>query len=87
MADILEVGIGGHYLGRRSTRAFARSEVWRPALFSRGGGEAGAPRAPLLKRAVARADELLATHEVAPLSEDAEREIAAILASHADRCP
>jgi trimethylamine---corrinoid protein Co-methyltransferase len=83
--DIVEVGIGGHYLGRRSTRTHARTEIWRPALFARGGGEAGAPKASLLERAVARAHELLATHEVTPLSDDAEREIEAILAAHAAR--
>jgi hypothetical protein len=31
---------------------------------------------------VARARDLLATHEVAPLSEDAEREIDAVVAAH-----
>ncbi len=36
MDDILEVGIGGHFLARRSTRAYSRSEVWRPQVFQRG---------------------------------------------------
>ena len=85
MDDIVEVGIGGHYLGRRSTRTHARTEVWRPALFARGGGEAGAPARTLLERAVERANELLATHEVIPLGESAEHEIEAILAAHAAR--
>lgn len=85
MDDILEVGIGGHYLGRRSTRTHARGEVWRPTLFARGGGEAGAPNESLLERAVARAHELLEAHQVPPLAEDAEREIEAILAAHAAR--
>ncbi len=83
--DILEVGIGGHYLGRRSTRAFARSEVWRPALFARSGAEAASHGESLLERAVARANELLATHEVTPLGEGAEREIEAVLAAYAAR--
>ena len=85
MDDIVEVGIGGHYLGRRSTRTHARNEVWRPALFARGGGEAGAPAQTLLERAVERANELLATHEVTPLGEAAEHEIETILAAHAAR--
>ena len=34
--DITAVGIGGHFLGRKSTRQFARTEVWRPAVFQRG---------------------------------------------------
>ena len=29
--DIRAVGIGGHFLGRKSTRRFGRTEVWRPA--------------------------------------------------------
>jgi trimethylamine:corrinoid methyltransferase-like protein len=85
MDDIAEVGIGGHYLGRRSTRSHARSEVWRPALFARGGGEAGAPLRPLLERAVEYAHGLLGSHAVAPLDESAEREIDAILAAHEAR--
>ena len=36
MDDILEVGIGGHFLGRRSTRQHARTEVWRPRAFRKG---------------------------------------------------
>jgi trimethylamine---corrinoid protein Co-methyltransferase len=81
LGDILEVGIGGHYLSRRSTRRFARTEVWRPAVFRRGPDEASAaPQGALLERAVARAHELLATHDVLPLDDPAEREIEAILA-------
>ena len=34
MDDILEVGIGGHFLGRKSTRAFSRTEVWRSGRLS-----------------------------------------------------
>lgn len=86
MDDIMEVGIGGHYLGRRSTRRYARTEVWRPASFQRGTFEefAGSGRS-LLEQAVARAEALIATHEVTPLSEAAEREIDAIVAAHAAR--
>lgn len=92
--DIIEVGIGGHFLGRRSTRAHARAEVWRPAVYARGGASASAGSAPraaagpasaVLARAVERAEQLLATHEVAPLGEAAEREIDAILAAHEAR--
>ena len=36
MDDILDVGIGGHFLGRKSTRAFSRSEVWRRRCSSAG---------------------------------------------------
>ena len=54
MDDILAVGIGGHYLGCRSTRAFSRSEVWRPQVFQRGTFEEFAGR-PLAEEAAAPA--------------------------------
>ena len=79
MDDILAVGIGGHFLGRRSTRAFSRSEVWRPAAFQRGTFEEFAQR-PLAEAAAGRAREIIATHEVAPLSDDAERCIDEVIA-------
>jgi len=83
MADIAEVGIGGHFLGRKSTRAFSRSEVWRPQVFQRGSTEDhSAPGRSLIEEAVERARYLLATHAVAPLSPDAEAEIDAIAARH-----
>ena len=59
MDDIVEVGIGGHYLGRRSTRTLSRSgELWRPALFRRGSWEeyAARPLADGCRPAGARAD-------------------------------
>ena len=58
MDDILEVGIGGHFLGRKSTRAYSRSEVWRPQVFQRGTFEEFAGR-PLAEEAAARAREIL----------------------------
>jgi trimethylamine--corrinoid protein Co-methyltransferase len=83
MDDIREVGIGGHYLARKSTRRYSRTEVWRPQVFQRGSYEEyQAPGRSLIEEAVARARELLATHEVTPLSEDAEREIDALVAAH-----
>jgi trimethylamine---corrinoid protein Co-methyltransferase len=79
MDDILDVGIGGHFLGRRSTRAFARSEVWRPRAFRRGTWEEFVGR-PLVREAAARAREVLATHEVPPLPDDADRRIDEVIA-------
>jgi trimethylamine--corrinoid protein Co-methyltransferase len=73
MEDILEVGIGGHFLGRRSTRRHARTDVWRPAVFRR--DRPGS----VVDAAVERAHELLATHEVPPLDDDAERHIEAVI--------
>ena len=83
MADIAEVGIGGHFLGRKSTRAFSRSEVWRPQVFQRGSFEdQSTPGPSLIEAAVERARDLLATHTVAPLSAEADAEIDAIAARH-----
>jgi trimethylamine--corrinoid protein Co-methyltransferase len=84
MDDILEVGIGGHYLGRRSTRRFSRTEVWRPQAFQRGTFEEFAGR-PLAEEAASRAREILTGHEVPPLPEDAERHIDAVIRDWAGR--
>lgn len=84
MDDILAVGIGGHFLGRRSTRALARTEVWRPAAFQRGTFEEFAGR-PLAHGAAALAREILAAHEVPPLPEDADRHIDEVVAAWAAR--
>ncbi len=79
MDDILEVGIGGHFLGRRSTRTRARSgEVWRPEVFQRGSFEEFAER-DLVEDAVARARELLDAYEPLPLSDDADRQLDEIM--------
>ncbi len=77
--DIAAVGIGGHYLGRKSTRQFhCAGEVWRPALWQRGPFESYVGR-PLVAEAAARADEILRTHEVTPLPDGVSAEIDAIL--------
>jgi trimethylamine---corrinoid protein Co-methyltransferase len=77
--DIAAVGIGGHYLGRKSTRQLHRAgEVWQPAMWQRGPFEAYEGR-PLAAEAAARADEILRTHEVAPLADDVAEEIDAVL--------
>jgi trimethylamine--corrinoid protein Co-methyltransferase len=76
--DIAAVGIGGHYLGRRSTRQLHRAgEVWQPALWQRGPFEAYEGR-PLVAEAAARADEILRTH-VVTLPDDVAAEIDAVL--------
>ena len=80
MDDILEVGIGGHFLGRRSTRTHSRSEVWRPRMFRKGTFEESAGR-PLAAEAAERAREIIATHEVPPLPDDVERHIDSVIAT------
>jgi trimethylamine:corrinoid methyltransferase-like protein len=84
MDDIFEVGIGGHFLGRRSTRRHARTEVWRPRAFQRGTFEEFIGR-PLAHEAVARAREIIETHEVPPLDEAADRHIDAVIGGWAAR--
>jgi trimethylamine---corrinoid protein Co-methyltransferase len=80
--EILAVGIGGHYLGRRSTRELGRSGLlWEPGIFRRGRPE-GEP-AQLVREAAARADEILASHEPAPLSEDVVRYAEQVIAEFA----
>ena len=77
--DIAGVGIGGHYLGRKSTRRFhGDGEIWQPALWQRGPFEQYEGR-PLVAEAAARADEILRTHEVDPLAEDVAAEIDAVI--------
>ena len=84
MDDILAVGIGGHFLGRRSTRQYSRTEVWRPRVFQRGTFEEFAGR-PLAAEAAARAREILEAHEVPPLPEDADRHIDELIGHWAAR--
>jgi trimethylamine---corrinoid protein Co-methyltransferase len=78
--DMVAVGIGGHFLASKATRRRMRSaELWRPAVYQRGPFEEYHERS-LVEDAVARARELLVTHEVPPLDDDAEKEIARIIA-------
>ena len=68
--DIAAVGPGGHFLGRDSTRARARSgELFEPRVFQRGRCEDHVDT-ELTQDAAARAREILAEHQVEPLPED-----------------
>ena len=77
--DIREVGPGGHFLGRRSTRE-GRASVWQPAVFRRGTFESHRDRT-VVGDALERAHALLAEHEVTPLPEDVQGEIEAVIAA------
>jgi trimethylamine---corrinoid protein Co-methyltransferase len=80
--DIAAVGVGGHYLGRRSTREWRRAgEVWWPRVFQRDPWATCEER-PLLREATARARELIAAHEVTPLPEEVERHIDGVIADY-----
>jgi trimethylamine--corrinoid protein Co-methyltransferase len=68
--DIREVGPGGHFMARRSTRERGRGGgIWQPSVFRRQSFEAHSD-STLVQDALARARELLATHEVTPLPDD-----------------
>jgi trimethylamine--corrinoid protein Co-methyltransferase len=73
--EIAAVGIGGHYLGRRSTRTRTREGVvWRPDLYRRG-RPPGLRDDALVQEALERAEALLAEHGTPPLDEDVQRHI------------
>jgi trimethylamine--corrinoid protein Co-methyltransferase len=82
--DIKAIGIGGHFLNCKSTRRFARTEVWRPQVFQRGTFDDFVDT-PLVEQAVGRAEEIIATYEPAPLPAGAEERIQAVLDDWAAR--
>lgn len=68
--DIRHVGIGGHYLGCRSTRRSVHDGTsFQPRLFRRGLPGTSVPPSIALE-AAERAEELIATHQVEPLDDD-----------------
>jgi trimethylamine--corrinoid protein Co-methyltransferase len=75
MDDIAGVGIGGHYLGRKSTRQFYRAgELWQPRLWQRQPFEQHAGSS-LVREAATRAEELIATNDVPPLPDDVTKHV------------
>jgi len=78
--DIRAVGPGGHFLARRSTRE-RRRDIWQSTVLRRGAFESYRGRT-LVDDALARARELLATHEVKPLPDDVDRHIDEVIAAH-----
>ena len=68
--DIKAVGIGGHFLGRKSTRQFGRTEVWRPAVFQRGTFEEFKDTAAGRRRRSSAPTSCSPAHEPAPLPDD-----------------
>lgn len=77
--DIRDVGPGGHFLGRRSTRAL-RPTVWQPAVFHRGSFESHRD-STVVDDALERAHALLAAHEVVPLADDVQTAVDGIIAA------
>ena len=81
-ADIREVGVGGHYLGRRSTRELLRAgEQWAPRDFSVGRSRRTAGAA--WWTTPPSGAELLRTHEVPPLPDDVAAEIDSVIERYA----
>jgi trimethylamine--corrinoid protein Co-methyltransferase len=82
MDDIREVGIGGHFLARKSTRQFYRGgELWTPALWQRAAFETYADR-PLVREAADRADEIIATHRAVPVDDDVLRRVDQVIEAY-----
>ncbi len=80
--DLAEVGIGGHFLARRSTRRLYRAgELWQPSLWRRGPFEQYAGT-PLVKDAWDRAHQLIAASDVPPLPDDVQREVSSLIAGY-----
>ena len=81
--DIAEVGPGGHFLGRRSSREGSRrGEIWLPSVFRRGSFSGFAGRS-LVSDALERAEAVLAAHTPTPIPDDVRREARAALAGYA----
>ena len=80
LGDIGEVGPGGHYLARRSTRERRRDGVWQPQVFRRGTFESYRGRT-VVDDALERAHALLEAHQVLPLPDDVQRELESIAAA------
>jgi len=79
--DISEVGPGGHFMARRSTRERGRGGgIWHPTVFRRGSFEAH-HGSTLVQAALARARELLASHEVVPLPDDVGHHLDEVIAA------
>jgi len=80
--DIIKVGIGGHYLGCKSTRQFQRAgELWQPHLWHRGTFDRYVGT-PLVKDAWDRAHQLIEENDVPPLPEDVQRHVSSLIAGY-----
>jgi len=68
--DLVEVGIGGHFLARKSTSRMLRAgELWQPALWRREPFDQYGGRT-IVQDAWERAQQLIAANDVPPLPED-----------------
>lgn len=80
--DIVAVGIGGHFLGRKSTRTMYRGgELWQPHLWHRGPFEQYIGT-PLVTDAWDRAHEMIAANDVPPLPDDVSRHVRRLISDY-----
>ncbi len=79
----LSVGPGGSFIGEEHTARHFRREMWQPALLDRQYYQAWLDEgaASTEERVVAKRQELLATHEVEPVSEELEQALTEIVAA------
>ena len=83
--DIVEVGIGGHFLARRSTRRFTRAgELWQPQLWQRGPFDQYIGT-PLVQEAWEKAHDLIERNDVPPLPDDVRRRCDELIAGYLAR--
>jgi trimethylamine---corrinoid protein Co-methyltransferase len=77
--DLLEVGIGGHFLARRSTRQRYRAgELWQAKAWHRGTFDQHAAK-PLVADAFETAQRLIAASDVPPLADDVRRHVRGLI--------
>ena len=80
--DIREIGIGGHFLGVRSTRRLLRAgELWSPSVWQRSPLETYAGRS-LLVDAAERAREIVARPQGTPVDEAVLARVEEVIASY-----
>lgn len=80
--DIREIGIGGHFLGARSTRRLLRAgELWSPAVWQRAPFETYAGRS-LVADAMERAREIVARPQGVPVDDDVLARVEQVIASY-----
>ncbi len=78
--DLLEVGIGGHFLARRSTRQLYRAgELWQAKAWHRGTFDQLRSQAARGRRLGDAPSELIAANDVPPLDGDVRRHVRGLI--------
>ena len=84
---INNVGPNGHYLREKHTRSYYKTEFWYPNLCDRRNYEEWEMMGsqPMRERVVSRVQDILATHEPAPIKPETERVIQEVLEAAEER--